>query len=55
MARQRIEETREQIAALEARMEGERDQLSRLVITRETVEEILNAAGPGKKGRGCSW
>ncbi|MGW4964083.1 hypothetical protein ACWEPL_43295 [Nonomuraea sp. NPDC004186] len=41
VARQRIEEIREQIIALESRLEAEQDRLSRLVITRETVEEIL--------------
>ena len=44
VARQRIEEIREQIAALESRLEDEHDRLSRLVITRETVEEILGEA-----------
>ena len=39
--RQRIEEIREQIAGLESRLEAEHDRLSRLMITRETVEEIL--------------
>ncbi|WP_188197558.1 hypothetical protein [Nonomuraea sp. SYSU D8015] len=47
VARQRILEIREQIAALEPRLEGEHDRLSRLVIRRETVEEILvEAARP---------
>lgn len=40
VARQRIEEIREQIAALESRLDDEHDRLSRLVITRETMEEI---------------
>ncbi|ETK32922.1 hypothetical protein [Microbispora sp. ATCC PTA-5024] len=44
VARQRIAEIREQIAALESRLEDEHDRLSRLVITRETVEEILGEA-----------
>ncbi|MFI7443196.1 hypothetical protein [Nonomuraea indica] len=44
VARQRIAEIREQIAALESRLEDEHDRLSRLVITRETVEEILGDA-----------
>uniref|UniRef100_UPI003F4948B9 hypothetical protein n=1 Tax=Nonomuraea sp. CA-252377 TaxID=3240003 RepID=UPI003F4948B9 len=44
VARQRIEEIREQIAALESRLEDEHDRLSRLAITRETVEEILGEA-----------
>jgi hypothetical protein len=42
--RQRIEEIREQIAGLASRFEAEEDRLSRLVITRETVEEILGEA-----------
>lgn len=42
--RQRIEEIREQIAGLESRLEAEEDRLSRLVISRETVEEILGGA-----------
>ncbi|MBF8190689.1 hypothetical protein ITP53_34255 [Nonomuraea sp. K274] len=41
MARQRLEEIREQITALESRLEAEQGRLSRLVITRETVEEVL--------------
>jgi hypothetical protein len=40
-ARQRIEEIREEMAGLEAGLEAEEDRLSRLVIARETVEEIL--------------
>ncbi|MCP2353687.1 hypothetical protein HD597_000707 [Nonomuraea thailandensis] len=44
VARQRIVEIREQIAALESRLQDEHDRLSRLVITRETVEEILGGA-----------
>ncbi|MGI5290987.1 hypothetical protein ACQEVF_57935 [Nonomuraea polychroma] len=44
VARQRIEEIREQIIALESRLEAEQDRLSRLVITRETVEEIVGEA-----------
>ncbi len=42
---QRIEEVREQIAAGVA-PEAEEDQPSRLLITRETVQEILRAASP---------
>jgi len=42
--RQRIEEIREQITGLESRLETEEDQLSRLVITRGTVEELLGGA-----------
>lgn len=44
VAQQQIEEIREQIAALESRLETEQGRLSRLVITRETVEEILGDA-----------
>lgn len=44
--RQRIEEIREEIAGLESRLEAEEDQLSRLVITRETVQEVLGGAAP---------
>ncbi|GAA2220687.1 hypothetical protein GCM10009850_122540 [Nonomuraea monospora] len=44
VARQRIAEIREQITALESRLEDEHDRLSRLAITRETVEEILGEA-----------
>ncbi|MEV4115811.1 hypothetical protein [Nonomuraea sp. NPDC049695] len=43
-ARRRIEEIREQIAALTSQMQDEQDRLSRLTITRETVEEILGEA-----------
>ncbi|MGW4797630.1 hypothetical protein ACWEPC_34940 [Nonomuraea sp. NPDC004297] len=44
MVRQRIAEIREQISALASRLEDEQDRLSRLAITRETVEEILGEA-----------
>lgn len=45
--RQRIEELGERIAELNELLEAEEDQLSRLVITRETVEEVLGeGAGP---------
>jgi hypothetical protein len=44
VAQQRIEEIREQIAALTSQMQDEQDRLSRLTITRETVEEILGEA-----------
>ncbi|WP_336216807.1 hypothetical protein [Nonomuraea sp. LPB2021202275-12-8] len=44
MTRQRIEEIGEQITALTSRLEDEQDRLSRLTITRETVEEILGEA-----------
>ena len=40
----RIEEIRKQIAALTSQMQDEQDRLSRLTITRETVEEILGEA-----------
>ncbi|WP_207945005.1 hypothetical protein [Actinomadura rubrisoli] len=39
--RQRIEEIQEQIAELNGLLEAEEDRLSRLVITRETVQEVL--------------
>lgn len=42
--RQRMEEVRVQIAELTTRLEVEEDRLSRLVIARETVEEILGEA-----------
>ncbi|WP_336207051.1 hypothetical protein [Nonomuraea sp. LPB2021202275-12-8] len=42
--RRRIEEIGEQIAALTSQMQDEQDCLSRLMITRETVEEILGEA-----------
>jgi hypothetical protein len=42
--RLRIEEIREQIAEVNGLMEAEEDRLSRLVITRETVEEVLGEA-----------
>jgi hypothetical protein len=42
--RQRIEEIRERIVELNGLLEVEEDLLSRLVITRETVEEILGEA-----------
>jgi chromosome segregation ATPase len=53
-ARRRIEEIREQIAGLESRLEAEEDRLSRLMITRETVEEPGRggAAGGGATDRG---
>lgn len=44
MARQRVEEIREQTTALTSRLQDEQDRLSRLTITRETVEEILGEA-----------
>ncbi|MEU6793122.1 hypothetical protein ABZ907_15605 [Nonomuraea wenchangensis] len=43
-ARRRIEEIREQITALTSQMQDEQDRLSRLTITRGTVEEILGEA-----------
>jgi hypothetical protein len=42
--RQRIEEFGERIAELNGLLEAEEDRLARLVITRETVEEILGEA-----------
>jgi hypothetical protein len=42
--RQRIEEIGERIAELNGLLEAEEDRLARLVITRETVEEILGEA-----------
>jgi hypothetical protein len=44
VVRQRVEEVRVQISELTARLETEEDRLSRLVIARETVEEILGEA-----------
>jgi hypothetical protein len=41
-ARQRVEEIREEIAGLQVRLEAEEGRLSRLVIARETVEEVLD-------------
>jgi hypothetical protein len=41
VSRQRIVELREQLAEVQSRLEAEEDRLSRLEITRETVEEIL--------------
>ncbi|MER6947367.1 hypothetical protein ABT294_25365 [Nonomuraea sp. NPDC000554] len=41
-ARRRVEQLREQIAESSQRLETEEDRLSRLVISRETVEEILD-------------
>ncbi|MFF4625729.1 hypothetical protein [Nonomuraea jabiensis] len=43
-ARERVEQLREQIADLTRRLEAEEGRVSRLVITRETVEEILGEA-----------
>ncbi|MBE1586740.1 hypothetical protein ACFPOI_51275 [Nonomuraea angiospora] len=43
-ARERVEELREQMAELTRRLEAEEDRVSRLMITRETVEEILGEA-----------
>ncbi len=44
VARRRIDEIREEIAVLASQLEDEQDRLSRLTITRETVEEILGEA-----------
>jgi len=46
-ARERVERTREQNAELNRRLVAEEKALSRLVITWETVEEILGDAAPG--------
>src|SRR6266700_3364491 len=45
-ARAEAEELRGQIAQLTGRLAGVEDRLSRLVITRETVDEVLSEAGP---------
>ncbi|WP_431932814.1 hypothetical protein [Nonomuraea jabiensis] len=45
VVRQRIEEIHEEIGVLASQLEDEQDRLSRLTITRETVEEILGDAG----------
>src|SRR5260370_29104578 len=44
-AREEAEELRGRIAQLTERLAGVEERLSRLVITRETVEEVLNGAG----------
>jgi len=44
-ARQEAEELRERIAQLTGRLAQAEERLSRLVITRETVDEVLNAPG----------
>lgn len=44
VVRQRIEEIGEQIAELTGLLEVEEDRLSRLVITRETVQEVVGEA-----------
>jgi hypothetical protein len=44
-ARAEAEELRGQIAQLTERLAGAEDRLSRLVITRETVDEVLSEAG----------
>ena len=44
-ARAEAEELRGQIAQLTERLAGVEERLSRLVITRETVDEVLNGAG----------
>jgi hypothetical protein len=45
-ARAEAEELRGQITQLTERLAGVEDRLSRLVITRETVDEVLSEAGP---------
>src|SRR2546423_14612284 len=44
-AREEAEELRGQIGQLAERLAGVEERLSRLVITRETVEEVLNGSG----------
>ncbi|MEU5884982.1 hypothetical protein [Spirillospora sp. NPDC047279] len=44
VVRQRIDEIGEQIAELTGLLEAEEDKLSRLVITRETVQEVVSEA-----------
>jgi hypothetical protein len=44
-AREEAEELRGRIAQLAERLAGVEERLSRLVITRETVEEVLNGSG----------
>jgi hypothetical protein len=44
-AREEAEELRGQIAQLAERLAGIEERLSRLVITRETVDEVLNGSG----------
>jgi hypothetical protein len=46
-ARAEAEELRGRIAELTERLAGAEERLARLVITRETVEEVLDAAGQG--------
>lgn len=64
-SRQRIVELCEQMAEVQSRLEAEEDRLSRLEITRETVEEILGESslpavepapviGGGGAGRGTA-
>ncbi|WP_162795333.1 hypothetical protein [Nonomuraea lactucae] len=57
-SRQRIEELRRQLAEVQSRLEAEEERLSRLMITQETVEEILGeavrpAAEPAPLGEGA--
>jgi len=47
-ARKRIEEIREQIERLQENLAAEEEALSRLVVTRETVREILGEAAGGR-------
>ena len=46
-ARAEAEELRGQIAQLAERLAGVEEQLSRLVIAREVVDEVLDGAGAG--------
>jgi hypothetical protein len=49
-ARERVAQLREQIAELTGRLEAEQERVSRLVIARETVEEVLGeAVGLGER------
>lgn len=45
-AREEAEDLRGQIAQLTERLAGVEERLSRLVIARETVDEVLSEAGP---------
>lgn len=45
-AREEAEELRGQIAQLTARLAGAEERLSRLVVARETVDEVLSETGP---------
>ncbi|MFD5424213.1 hypothetical protein [Streptomyces sp. NPDC127084] len=49
-ARGRAERLREQIAALSGELEGVEEELTRLRITRETVDQVLTGTGPVSAG-----